>query len=84
MPFDEFIKNRDLLSGDLFEITVVSEKKDVFKKLEGAQKSFANNHSIEVKRRFDSVLDIRKLAIESQSSNQRFKRNLSKSFRTRV
>ena len=69
MPFDEFIKNRDLLSGDLFEITVVSEKKDVFKKLEGGlKKSFANNHSIEVKRRFDSVLDIRKLAIESQIS----------------
>ena len=39
MPFDEFIKNRDLLSGDLFEITVVSEKKDVFKKLEGGSKN---------------------------------------------
>ena len=34
----------------------------------GSKKSFANNHSIEVKRRFDSVLDIRKLAIESQIS----------------
>ena len=40
MPFDEFIKNRDLLSGDLFEITVLSEKKDVSKNWKGAQKIF--------------------------------------------
>ena len=35
ITFDEFIKNRELVSGNLFEISVVSEKKDVFKKLEG-------------------------------------------------
>ena len=48
MPFDEFIKNRDLLS-DLFEITVLSEKKMFSKNWKRLKKSFANNHSIEVK-----------------------------------
>ena len=27
ITFDEFIKNRDLFSGDLFDISVVSEKR---------------------------------------------------------
>lgn len=67
ISFDEFIKNRDLLSGDLFEINVIADRKDIFKKLEkGLKSSFANNHSIKVKAKRDSVFMVKKASINSQ------------------
>ena len=67
ISFDEFIKNRDLLSGNLFEINVIAEKKDVFRKLEnGLKGSFANNHSVKVKSKRDSSLTLKSKTIKSQ------------------
>lgn len=67
ITFEDFIKNRELVSGNLFEITVVSEKKDVFKKLEsGLKKSFANDYSITKKKKRDSIILIKKAAIINQ------------------
>ena len=67
ITFDEFIKNRELVSGNLFAITVVSEKKDIFNNLEyGLRKSFANSHSIKVKQKRDSVFILQKESLLSQ------------------
>lgn len=67
ISFDEFIKNRELVSGNLFEISVVSKKTDVFKKLEkGLSISFENDYSRQVKKKRDSVISITKTSIKEQ------------------
>lgn len=67
ISFNEFIKNRELVSGNLFGITVVSEKKDIFKNLEyGLRKSFANSHSIKVKQKRDSIFILQKESLLNQ------------------
>ena len=67
ISFDEFIENRDLLSGDLFEITAISAKKDIFKKLEnGLKGSFANKYSTKIKQMRDSSWVVRKKTIINQ------------------
>lgn len=67
ITFDEFIKNRELVSGNLFDISVVSEKGDVFKKLEpGLKKSFANEYSVKIKQKRDSIIQVKKESIEEQ------------------
>lgn len=70
ITFDEFIENRDLLSGDLFEITAISAKKDIFKKLEiGLKESFANKYSTKIKQMRDSSWVVRKKTIINQINN---------------
>ena len=67
ITFEDFIKNRELVSGNLFEISVVSEKRDVFKKLElGLKQSFANNYSVVKKQKRDSIITIKKGVIKNQ------------------
>ncbi|MGB2232663.1 MAG: hypothetical protein ACPH12_07025 [Flavobacteriaceae bacterium] len=67
ISFEEFIKNRELFSGNLFEISVVSNKTDVFKKLEkGLNTSFENDYSLQVKKKRDSVILITKKSIKEQ------------------
>lgn len=67
ITFDEFIKNRELVSGNLFDISVVSEKRDIFKKLEpGLKKSFANEYSVKIKQKRDSIIQVKKESIEEQ------------------
>lgn len=67
ISFDEFIKNRELVSGNLFGITVISEKKDIFNSLEyGLRQSFANAHSIKVKQKRDSIFILQKESLLNQ------------------
>lgn len=67
ITFDEFIKNRELVSGNLFDITIVSEKKDIFNNLEyGLRKSLANPHSIKVKLKRDSIFILQKESLLNQ------------------
>jgi hypothetical protein len=67
ISFEEYIKNRELFSGNLFEISVVSNKTDVFKKLEkGLNTSFENDYSLQIKKKRDSVILITKTSIKEQ------------------
>lgn len=59
--YDDFILNRDIYSGNLFEIRVESIKRDIFKDLEkGINKSFDNMYSIEQMKKRDSLIVIKK------------------------
>mgnify|MGYP000518914118 CR=1 FL=1 len=61
ISFEDYIENRDVFSGSLFEIRVESTKKDIFRDLEdGILKSFENLYSVEKKRIRDSMITIRK------------------------
>ena len=61
ISFEDYIENRDVFSGSLFEIRVESTKKDIFRDLEeGIFKSFENLYSVEKKRIRDSMITIRK------------------------
>ncbi len=66
ISFDDFIENRDIYSGNLFEIRVESRKKDIFKSLEvGINKSFENVYSSQEMAKRDSTIALRKQIIES-------------------
>ncbi|WP_033959523.1 hypothetical protein [Psychroserpens jangbogonensis] len=59
--YDDFILNRDIYSGNLFEIRVESTKRDIFKNLEtGINKSFKNIYSIEQMGKRDSMIVIKR------------------------
>ena len=59
--YREFIKNRNIYSGDLFEIDVESTKKDVFKSLEkGLNSTFKNTYSVRQKQKRDTLIEIQK------------------------
>lgn len=61
ISFDDYIENRDVFSGNIFEIKVETTKNDIFKSLEeGLFNSFQNLHSIEKKKIRDSMLVIRR------------------------
>ena len=61
ISFDEFIENRDIYSGDLFEIRIESKKKDIFQSLEtGINTSFVNQYSTKKMEKRDSMITIRK------------------------
>lgn len=62
--YQEFLANRNIYSGDLFEINVESTKKDVFISLEaGLNKSFKNTYSERQKQKRDTLLEIQKTNI---------------------
>ena len=61
ITFEDFIENRDIFSGTLFEIRVESKKNDIFNMLDvGIYKSFNNLYSIEKKMKRDSLINLRK------------------------
>ncbi|WP_353777113.1 hypothetical protein [Winogradskyella sp. 3972H.M.0a.05] len=61
ISFDDFIENRNLYSGDIFEILVESTKSDIFRDLEGGLNSaFANEYSETKMRKRDSLIAIQK------------------------
>ena len=61
ISFDDYIENRDVFSGNIFEIKVETTKNDIFKSLEeGLFNSFQNLHSIEKKKIRDSMIVIRR------------------------
>lgn len=65
--YTDFIENRTIYSGDLFQITVNSFKNDIFPKLEdGITNSFTNSYSLKRMQKRDSLLTIQKNNIVSQ------------------
>lgn len=67
ITFDDFIENRSIYSGDLFEIKVSAFKKNIFKKLEdGLGKSFTNVYSEKKMKKRDSLISIQKENIMEQ------------------
>jgi hypothetical protein len=61
IDYEDFIANRDIYSGNLFEIRVESTKRDIFKSLEpGINKSFENVYSIEQMKKRDSLIVLKR------------------------
>ncbi|WP_298237211.1 Wzz/FepE/Etk N-terminal domain-containing protein [uncultured Algibacter sp.] len=68
--FKDFVENRSIYSGDLFEIKVKSSKKDIFKFLEkGLNSTFSNEYSMKKMKKRDSIILIEKERIQN-SLNQ--------------
>jgi len=64
--YTDFIKNRDIYSGKLFEITVKSTKSDIFKSLEsGLNNALWNPHSERLKQKKDTMFAIQTSNIKS-------------------
>ncbi len=61
ITYEEYVENRDIFSGNFFEINIESTQIDIFKNLEtGIYKSFDNLYSIDKKKKRDSLIEIRK------------------------
>lgn len=59
--FEDFIENRSIYSGTLYQISVTSYKKDIFRSLEdGLNSTFTNTYSIKKMQKRDSLLAIEK------------------------
>ncbi len=64
IDFDDYIENRSIYSGNLFQIKVHSYKKDIFPNLEdGLNSSFTNKYSIKKMEKRDSMISIQKANI---------------------
>lgn len=67
ISFEDYIENRSIYSGDLFQISAFSSNQDVFKKLEeGLNNSFSNKYSSKKMKKRDSLITIQKNNIISQ------------------
>ena len=61
ISYDDFLENRDLYSGNLFEIRVTSTKRNIFKSLEnGINKSFENLYSTKKMKKRDSMIVLKR------------------------
>lgn len=61
ISFEEYIDNRSIYSGDVFEIIVKSHKKNIFRSLEeGLNSTFSNAYSAKKMKKRDSILKIDK------------------------
>jgi len=61
VSFEDFVENRSIYSGDIFEISVKSHKKDIFRSLEeGLNSTFSNAYSAKKMQKRDSILKIEK------------------------
>lgn len=64
--YEDFVENRNIYSGDFFEITVESTKKDIFKSLEkGLNTSFTNTYSAKKMKKRDSLITIKKQTLRN-------------------
>ncbi|NNC45816.1 MAG: hypothetical protein HKN99_08035, partial [Winogradskyella sp.] len=65
VTYEEYIENRDILSGEIFLINAKSKENDIFLSLEnGFRKTFENEYSKKLKRIRDSTILIRKAALK--------------------
>lgn len=70
VTYNNFVENRDIYSSELFIIKVKSQKRDIFRKLEGSIDSiFSNRYSIEQKKKRDLILEIKKASFEKDLQN---------------
>ncbi len=61
LSYDDFIENRSIYSGELFQISAFSSERDVFSKLEqGITNSFTNSYSEKRMLKRDSLITIQK------------------------
>src|SRR5690606_10382873 len=66
ISFEEFVENRSIYSGDVFEIEVFSYKKDIFRSLEeGLNNTFTNTYSVKKMQKRDSLISIERHRIMS-------------------
>lgn len=69
ISFDKFIENRSIYSGSVYQISVKSFSKDIFKSLEaGFNKTFFNEYSIKKMKKRDSLIILDKQRILSSLS----------------
>ncbi|BAO75571.1 hypothetical protein [Winogradskyella sp. PG-2] len=67
LPYDIYVKNRDLLSSNIFSIRALSLKNDVFTSLQkGFEKILKNKHSVSLKKKSDEVYNVQKSTFEQQ------------------
>ncbi|WCO01656.1 hypothetical protein [Psychroserpens ponticola] len=63
--FEDFVENRDIYTGNLFEIRVESHKKNIFKRLEtGINNSFENRYSTKKMEKRDSMIVIKRKSLQ--------------------
>ncbi|MEZ4856873.1 MAG: hypothetical protein R2812_10415 [Gelidibacter sp.] len=66
ISFDDFVENRSIYTGDIFEINVMSTKKDIFRSLEkGLNTTFTNTYSRKKMLKRDSLISIDKARINN-------------------
>lgn len=66
ISYEDFVENRSVYSGDFFQITVESTKKDIFKSLEkGLNTSFTNTYSAKKMKKRDSLITIKKQTLRN-------------------
>lgn len=64
VTYDNFIENRSIYSGSLFEISVLSTKKDIFPHLEkGINSTFDNNYSRKKMEKRDSMITLQRASL---------------------
>lgn len=64
ISFDEYVENRSIYSGDVFEIEVMSHKKNIFRSLEkGLNSTFTNTYSVKKMQKRDSLISINRTRI---------------------
>ena len=69
ISFQNYIDNRSVFTGNLFEITVKSHKKDIFRSLEeGLNSTFTNTYSVKKMQKRDSLININKDRIRESLS----------------
>jgi hypothetical protein len=67
IDYNDFIEDRSIYSGDLYQIKVSSLKRDIFLKLEnGFKNSFTNEYIDNKKQKRDSLISIQRKNIEDQ------------------
>tara|TARA_R110002012_G_scaffold114841_1_gene261667 strand:+ start:833 stop:1885 length:1053 start_codon:yes stop_codon:yes gene_type:complete len=65
--YEEFVENRSIYSGKLFNITASAKKNNIFSKLEnGIISSFTNDFSRKARKRRDTLLTIQKRNLQVQ------------------
>jgi hypothetical protein len=67
VPYEEFVENRALLDANIFSITAMAKRRDVFIGLEeGFSKTFENEFSRQLREKRDDTIRLRKASLEKQ------------------
>lgn len=67
VTYEQFVENRDILNANIFSITAVAKKPDIFVGLEnGFRKTFENDYSKKLRERRDDTIKLRKISLQKQ------------------
>lgn len=65
ISYEDFLEDRSIYSGEVFEISIQSKKKDIFKSLEeGLNSTFINSFSLKQKKKRDSLIGLSRARIQ--------------------